>query len=132
MPPRVLFDTDVLIDASRGVSDAVTALRDAARKYEVAISAITRMELIVGCRDTRELRATEVFVKRFTVLPVDEPASNEAVELLVQYRLSHGLLIPDALIAATAIKARLRFVTKNLKDYKYLPTLDLAPYPPTF
>ena len=72
MPPRVLFDTDVLIDASRGVPDAVAALSGAARKYDVAISAITRMELIVGCRDGRELRDTESFVKRFRVLPIDE------------------------------------------------------------
>jgi len=46
----VLFDTDVLIDAGRGVAVALDALNDAAKKRTLAISAITEMELIVGCR----------------------------------------------------------------------------------
>lgn len=132
MPPQVLFDTDVLIDASRGRHEATKVLADAARAHDLAISAVTKMELIVGCRDRHELRATEQFVRRFIVVDIDEPTSGTAVGLLAKHNLSHGLAIPDALIAATAITNGLRLVSKNQKDFRYLSGLDLAPYPPTF
>jgi hypothetical protein len=40
MADFVIFDTDVLIDAGRGVQEAVTCLK--------------QMELIIGCRDKKE------------------------------------------------------------------------------
>ena len=46
-----------------------------------------------------------------------------------KYRLSHGLLIPDALIAATAIEADTPLVSKNQKDYRFIKDLQLLPYP---
>jgi predicted nucleic acid-binding protein len=52
-----------------------------------------------------------------------------ALDLLRQYRLSHGLLIPDALIAATAIATNLPLVTKNQRDYRFISGLQLFPYP---
>ena len=53
-----------------------------------------------------------------------------AVALLRKYRLSHGLLIADALIAATAISRGLAFATKNRRDYRFINGLKLLPYPP--
>ncbi|WP_245536663.1 PIN domain-containing protein [Thiothrix nivea] len=52
------------------------------------------------------------------------------MELLQQYRLSHGLLIPDGLIAATAIEAGIPLISKNQKDYRFIQELQLLPYPP--
>jgi predicted nucleic acid-binding protein len=52
-----------------------------------------------------------------------------AVDLLRQYRLSHGLAIPDALIAATAITLDQPFISKNQRDYRFIDGLQLLPYP---
>jgi predicted nucleic acid-binding protein len=46
--------------------------------------------------------------------------------------LSHGLLIADALIAATAIISDLSLVSKNQRDYQFIEDLHLRPYPDPF
>ena len=45
------------------------------------------------------------------------------------YFLSHGLLIPDALIAATALEQGLALYTKNLRHFQVIASLTLIrPY----
>ena len=65
MAGEVVFDTDVLIDAGRGVTTALDVLNEAAKKHTLAISAITEMELIVGCRNKVELRVLDGFLSGF-------------------------------------------------------------------
>ena len=129
MAGLTIVDTDILIDAGRGISEAITYLDDLEKSTKLSVSIVTQMELIVGCRNKGELRSLENFLKRFQVLPLSEVSSNRAVELLRQYRLSHGLLIADALIAATAIVWDGPLASKNQKDYRFLPELNLLPYP---
>ncbi|MDO8673748.1 MAG: PIN domain-containing protein [Dehalococcoidia bacterium] len=83
----------------------------------------------IGCRNKTELRAAERFVKRFIVLKLNEPISDLAVQLLRQYRMSHGLLVADALIAATAISLGTALVSKNQGDYRFISGLRLLAYP---
>jgi len=52
-----------------------------------------------------------------------------ALELLTTYRLSFGLLIADALIAATAIHLGQPFISKNQSDYQFIEGLKLLNYP---
>lgn len=132
MSERVLFDTDVLIDASREVEQAIAALEDAEEWSSLAVSAVTQMELVVGCENKAALRAVEEFLKRFYVLPLNEAITESAVDLLREYRLSHGLLIPDALIAATALVTGTALITKNQRDYRFIAELNLLPYPEPF
>jgi len=66
---------------------------------------------------------------RFEIVRLDEDISDMAVDLLSRYRLSHGLLIADALIAATAMSSKQPLVTKNQRDYRFIKGLDLRPYP---
>jgi len=49
----------------------------------------------------------------------------QAIELLNTYHLSHGLAIPDALIAATALETKLNLYTYNEKDFKFIKGLKL-------
>ena len=46
--------------------------------------------------------------------------------------MSHGLLIADALISATAIVSDLQFASKNLRDYRFVEDLQLLSYPNPF
>jgi predicted nucleic acid-binding protein len=125
----VIVDTDILIDAGRSIADAINFLQRTEQTGTLAVSAITQMELIVGARNKNELRIIEKFLRRFLVIKVNESISDTAVDLVRKYRLSHGLLIPDALIAATAIAVGEPLATKNRRDYQFIAGLTLHPYP---
>ncbi|HWQ14991.1 MAG TPA: PIN domain-containing protein [Roseiflexaceae bacterium] len=58
-----------------------------------------------------------------------EGVSDIATNLIRQYRLSHGLLIADAFIAATAITLGVPLVSKNQRDFRFISQLTLLPYP---
>jgi len=124
-----IVDTDILIDAARRIGQAIDCLDQIERQALLAVSAITQMELFVGCRNKVELRDTDRFLQRFQVLKLDEQISDAAVALLRRYRLSHGLAIPDALIAATALTWNQPLISKNQSDYQFINKLQLLPYP---
>ena len=124
-----IVDTDILIDAALQVPEAVDCLDRIERESALSVSVITEMELLVGCRNKGELGNTQRFLERFRVLTLDPQTCSSAVELLREYRLSHGLAIPDALIAATAMTLGCDLISRNQRDYRVLPGLDLLPYP---
>jgi hypothetical protein len=124
-----IVDTDILIDAARQVREAVDCLDQIERISALAISVVTEMELLIGCQNKTEQRNTERFLQRFQVLRLAENACDQAVELLRQYRLSHGLLIPDAMIAATAMTLGLPMISKNQRDFRFIGGLQRLPYP---
>jgi predicted nucleic acid-binding protein len=125
----IVVDTDILIDSARSIQVAIDKLESLTNDYSIAISIITKMELIVGCRNKNELQNLEKFLRNYTLIPVDENISHKAVELLINYKLSHGLLIPDAFIAATAITINGDLLSKNQSDYRFIKELNLHPYP---
>ena len=129
MKQPVMIDTDVLIDAGRGVHEATTSLQLLENDACLFVSVITQMELLVGCRNKMELNALESFIARFQILTLSESISKKAVNLLKNYRLSHGILIPDALIAATALYHGFCIVSKNQRDYRFIEGLRLLNYP---
>jgi predicted nucleic acid-binding protein len=125
----IIIDTDILIDVGRGESLAIERLQSLVEQFQLVISAVTQMELIVGCRNKVEQQELEKFLQHFQVLKLTEQITDRAVNLLEQYRLSHGLLIADALIAATALVYDEAFITKNQRDYRFIDGLKLQPYP---
>lgn len=129
MVHNLLVDTDILIDVSRNVSLAVNRLKAEEKKSKLSISVITNMELIVGCRNKIESQKLKKFLSRFYLVDINELMSRKALELLSNYRLSHGLLIPDALIASSAIILNIPLLTKNQSDYQFIPEINLLSYP---
>ena len=125
----IIIDTDILIDAAHCIDDAVNCLQRIEDKSSLAISAVTQMELIIGCRNKKELKSLEHFLQRFEIISLNEQISDTAADLLKTYRLSHGLLIADALIAATAVGTDTRLISKNQKDYRFIEELNLLEYP---
>ncbi|CAK0766201.1 Ribonuclease VapC [Gammaproteobacteria bacterium] len=126
MTNTILIDSDVLIDFSRQRPDTLDWFRLAEAETTVIISDITRMELFVGARDQKDLNAINRMLHRFKRLPVSETISTRAVDLVHQYRLSHGLLIPDALIAASALTLDISLATRNHRDFQFIDGLRLA------
>ena len=129
MTESVLVDTDILIDVANGITIAIERLQSEAENSRLAISVVTQMELIVGCRNKSELQHLKTFLQNYELILVNEIVSAKAVELIASYRLSHGLLIPDALIAATAITFNISLLSKNQKDYRFIPEISLLTYP---
>lgn len=124
-----IVDTDILIDAGRQIPEAVGYLKSRGPLSTLAVSSVTQMEMIIGCRNKREYADLEKFLRRFRILPLTSDISDMAVSLLSQYNLSHGLLIADALIAATAITYSEQLATKNQRDFRFIDGLDLLQYP---
>ena len=129
MTDFLLVDTDILIDVGNGIPNAIARLSLESQNLSLAISVVTKMELIVGCRNKTELQYLHKFLQDYELFFIDKFVSNEAVRLIEEYRLSHGLLIPDALIAATAIARQIPLLSKNQKDYRFIPELNLSAYP---
>ncbi|MEA1900477.1 MAG: PIN domain-containing protein [Thermodesulfobacteriota bacterium] len=128
----IIIDTDILIDAGRCVDEALNCLQQVEDNFSAAVSSVTQMELIVGCRDKNELSSLEHFLERFQIISLNEHISDTATDLLKKYRLSHGLLIADSLIAATAIIIDIPFISKNQRDYRFIEDLNLLSYPNLF
>jgi len=124
-----IVDSDILIDVARGEADAINCLLRLEQASALAISAVSQMELIVGCRSKKELQDLEKFLNRYQVLKITDRISDRASDLLTQYFLSHGLLIADGLIAATALVHNEAFITKNQRDFRFIADLNLLPYP---
>lgn len=78
----MLIDSDILIDFAREDSKSINFLESAIRNDAAKISAISQMELIVGCRNKRELSAIDSFIERFNLVHLSPAISARAVELL--------------------------------------------------
>ena len=125
----VICDTDVLIDYFNTNqlrhSDTKIIIEEKISLNQVVISAITKMELLFGATNKTEINQIDKLTKRFGLLLVNDKITEKAMELMKTYRLSHGLAIPDALIAATAIITELEFFTYNQRDFKFITGLKL-------
>lgn len=127
---RILLDTTVLIDLARGNIQAAEFV-DGERlvKSNLCLSVISAMELIVGCRDKAEIGKMTRLLADFIVVDLTPAISRRAYDLIVAFSKSHGLIIPDALIAATALVEDVPLVTHNVKHFAMIPGLVVTqPY----
>jgi predicted nucleic acid-binding protein len=121
----LLVDTDVIIDYLRGRAEAVVFIEAVANP--LLASAVTVAELHVGVRDGAERHALERFLGAFEVVPVDRDIAVRGGLFRRDYGKSHGVGLPDALIAATAVARSATLVTLNIKHFPML-TLIHVPY----
>lgn len=124
------IDTDIFIDFYRNYQPAVDFLEDLSSKNKLlSISSITKMELFIGCRNKKELRETKRFLDQYNVVHLNGSISVKAVELIEQYNLSHGLLMADAIIAATVMILGGELFSKNLNHFVFIEGLKVTrPY----
>jgi predicted nucleic acid-binding protein len=91
----------------------------------VILSGVSQMELLVGATNKSELARINKNLKQFNITLINDGVNLLAVELLQEYKLSHGLALPDAFIAATSLYTQFPLFTYNIKDYKFISGLKL-------
>lgn len=124
----LLIDTDVLIDYSRGIEKTKGILKNLESDYLLAISVVTQLELMVGCENKVDFKFLQKFLSSFEIIQLSKSTSEKAVDLFKKYRLSHGVLIPDMLIASTALTIEIPLLSKNRKDFHFINNLELIEY----
>lgn len=120
-----LCDTCILIDYLKGNSDIRQKLSDD-MKQGLGMSSITYMELMVGALNKREAGIIKKAFSDFEIVEISEAISARARNLIENYAKSHGLLIPDALIAASALELQMPLYTANIRDFRFIPDLSLV------
>ena len=83
------------------------------------------MELLRGMRNREELGRMIKRIKVFNILHFNEDVSRRSVELVKLFKLSHDIKIPDGIIAALAVEYGLPVFTYNIKDFRFIPGLQL-------
>ena len=123
----MIFDTNVLIYADRGVASAKELIM---RTQQRSISAVTYMEYVPFCRNKKELAIFEKMLTtlQFTIHEIDATISYQARQLVRQFALSHSMEMGDALIAATAIVHHELLCTSNIKHFSQVNGLMLDHY----
>jgi len=120
----VLCDTNIFIHAFNGDPKTISALQSIG--YDnILLSSITVMELYQGMGNKKELQEMKRKIKYYDVIEVDVEISKLATQLINQFNLSHGLLIPDAIIAASAVVHQIELFTYNAKDFQFIPDIKL-------
>jgi len=121
---KIVLDTNILIEILKNNVSVVSSFHQISSKF--AISSISSMELYYGARDKKELQKLKKFITFFDTIELDATISKTATLLIENYAKSHNLTIPDALIAATALRYNYPLWTLNIKDFHYIEGLNLA------
>jgi predicted nucleic acid-binding protein len=125
----MIFDTDVLIWASRGNQRAATAIDSCTDR---ALAIVSLMELLQGVRSKQESREIRQSLRQlqFRILPLSESIGSAAAALIELHALSAGLQVADALIAATAIESGHPLCTGNAKHFRAIRSLSCVAFRP--
>jgi predicted nucleic acid-binding protein len=124
MPDYLLVDTCVIIDDLNNHSTMLNELLN--DDTTLFINSIIEMELLQGARNKTELAVIKKKLQSFRLLNLQQPIFDLATGYVRAYCLSHNLALPDAVIGATAIFYQIPLLTYNVKDFRFLPDIQLA------
>ena len=120
---KVLFDTNIVIDALNGIASAHEEFASAEEHF---ISTISRIEVFAGYRNDADDAGARAVLARITELIIDAAVAEESVTL----RRTTRLKLPDAIILATARVHGLTLSTRNTKDFSPTDPTIRIPYEP--
>ena len=103
----------------------ISVLEKIVRTEIIAISDVSRAEMLVGSRNKHEMQILVKELEQVKCLPIQSEISDLSIQLLISYHLSHGLDFHDALIAATAIYHDIELYTLNVKDFVFISNIRL-------
>ncbi|MBN1664228.1 MAG: type II toxin-antitoxin system VapC family toxin [Deltaproteobacteria bacterium] len=120
----ILCDTNVIIEVLKKNAIVIQTLEKIGLD-KISISVVTAMELYYGALNKTELKKIKLHLSSIRIFHIDEEISITAAELIERYAKSHGLQIPDALIAATSLSHNLKLYTGNKKDFVFIEKISL-------
>lgn len=127
---RYLLDTDWIVDVLNGQDAATQTLIELA-PYGLALSLISYGELYEGAYFSRDpeaaLEVLRTFLQGKEILPLT-PGTMEQFAVIrgnLPRTLRQQIGDMDLLIAATAVERALSLLTRNLKDFRHIPNLEL-------
>ena len=122
---KLLADTDIFIDALRGIKPARNLLKSP--ELDLYCSILTKKELfsMKGMRSS-EKKKVEELLSRAKIIRIDEDIQKRFLFLLNKYGDKPETRV-DYLIAATALAKRLPLLTRNRKHFKHITELVLSP-----
>ncbi|SDG33985.1 hypothetical protein SAMN05421827_105209 [Pedobacter terrae] len=83
--------------------------------------------MLFGATNKPDLYIINKKLSRFSIILINERINLTAISLIQDYKLSHGLALADALIAATALETKLKLFSYNIRDFKFIADLTLYP-----
>lgn len=126
---KILVDTSVLIDYVRGRDEALGKLfrLQAEDKVRLLTSSVVVFEFYSG-QSLQNKKIEEKMNKLFrkiSILDLTEEIAKLAAKINRENKLYDRLAANDLLIGASAIYFQAKLITKNKKDFKLIPNLEL-------
>ncbi len=124
--PKVVVDTDIIIDYLKKRQPGAELLKKAYRRCNIQITSITLYELLYGVQRSGKSDLINRLLRYVTVLPFDEAAAREAAT--IHYSLKskgEDIGVKDSFIAAICKAHDLPLLTGNIKHFKRIPGFKL-------
>jgi predicted nucleic acid-binding protein len=121
---NILIDTDIAIEILRDRTPEIRAhwFELSTSGHSVFYSPVVAAEVWAGALTIEHILISTFFHSLFCI-PVGYEIGQLAGDFLRKYAKNHGLEIPNALIAASAVQQRAALWTRNRKHYP-MPQLD--------
>ena len=120
-----IIDSDILIDALKGVGRTTERLAAFALTNDLFTTAVNVFEVARGL-SAQATTAGSTLLREFEVLPLDDLAAMRAADIYQELRAA-GTLIDtgDLLIAGIATSRGMAVITRNRRDFQRVRELEL-------
>ncbi len=116
-----LLDTNILSKIFYGNID----VKNFVDYLDAGVETIVYIECIQGSISNLDKRRIKRSLHNLKFYPLINDIAQKAIELIDTYSNSHGLLLADAMIAATALEYNLTLITNNTKHFQFIKSLKL-------
>lgn len=122
-----LLDTSVLVRCLRGVDTSIELTRTLSEQGDLYVSALSLLEVLAEANAREEKRTLE-FLAPFLHVALNDEIAERAARLARPGAPNQAVLnLPEAIVAATALRHGLTLVTYSGGAFGNVPELKLLP-----
>jgi tRNA(fMet)-specific endonuclease VapC len=129
--PKVIIDTDILIDLLRNKKEAVAFITQLENeKTSLSTTAINAFELYYGAHKSSQpekgIQATKKLLNKLILLPLTPRSAQKAGHIYAKLEASGNPIgLRDTLIAAIALTREFSLATRNVEHFKKIEDLRI-------